>query len=139
MKYVLELILFSIPFHVIESILIYRDVRREDKGVYKDASKPFFLRYILKILCLPYDFTIGIIDGMREKRLCNLLADQNDKIESLQVENKKLKKEIKIHEDYEQRFRAFYRPLVDSSCLPAYDRDTYSNYRSDYDLFHPEN
>lgn len=128
MKYVLELILFSIPFHVIESILIYRDVRREDKGVYKDASKLFFLRYILKILCLPYDFTIGIIDGMREKRLCNLLVDRDDEISNLKY------KLLELQTDQARRIRyeEYLRSRANSSIPP----DTYCDFCKYEHLFH---
>lgn len=93
--------------HQITTIFTYFSLKREDRGLMNDSNS-FFSNYLLPILLfIPflgnaiYDMTIGLVDHLREKRLCMMLVERDDKIKALENKNKELSAEISCREKYE--------------------------------------
>ena len=93
--------------HQIVTIWTYRNLLKEDRGV--DASpKSKFSQFLqTTFLMLPfflnciYDCTLGLVDHFRERRLCKMLAERDDKIKELEKVNKKLLSALSTRKEYE--------------------------------------
>lgn len=93
--------------HQIVTIWTYSNLRKEDRGVDTSPKSKFFEFFGTVFLMLPmllnviYDLTLGLVDHLREKRLCEMLVNRDDEIKRLKGKNASLEKELSIRKAYE--------------------------------------
>ena len=106
--------------HQIITIYTYWTVCREDRGIYKKETKRMTVSDFL--LMLPmfgnaiYEISLGLVDHLRERRLCNMLYDKDQiidqkskEIEYLQNLNKDLRSTISELSVYKDSYFELYR------------------------------
>lgn len=77
--------------HQICTIYSYFDLKREDKGIYKDPPKVIeFLMYLPVFINALYDVSLGFVDNLRQKRLCNIIYDKDQEIAKLKIKEAEL-------------------------------------------------
>ena len=107
MNSVLFWLIVLIICHQIMTIWTYSNLRKEDRGIdtspktkVSDFLQTAFLFFPMFGNAL-YDLTLGLVDRFRERRLCNMLVERDDKIKILEEKNKELLSELSTRKEYE--------------------------------------
>lgn len=107
MNSVLFWLIVLIICHQIMTIWTYSNLRKEDRGIdtspktkVSDFLQTVFLFFPMFGNAL-YDLTLGLVDRFRERRLCNMLVERDDKIKILEEKNKELLSELSTRKEYE--------------------------------------
>lgn len=105
---ILDFLPLAIISHQIVTIAIYINLRREDKGI-EPKKRPRFLQFLIDAffyLMVPGEFiylvTIGLVDYLRSKRLCDMLVKRDDIISDQKAKIEKMEKHIEDCHAYQK-------------------------------------